>query len=55
MGNCAGYCISEGADNKMKVTVEQGYYSVDSIRKNQDASQPTEFEIEYGSKLKTKG
>ena len=23
MGNCSGYCISDGPDNKRKVTVEQ--------------------------------
>jgi len=23
MGNCAGYCISDGSDNKRKITVEQ--------------------------------
>ncbi len=55
MGNCAGYCITEGADNKMKVTVEQGFYSVDSVRKNQEGTQATEFEIEYGNKLQTRG
>lgn len=40
----------------MKVTVEQGYYSVDSVRKNQDglSQQPTEFEIEYGNQTKAK-
>jgi len=39
----------------MKVTVEQGFYSVDSARKNQEGgTQPTEFEIEYGNQEKTK-
>jgi len=56
MGNCTGYCISEAENNKMKVTVEQGYYNVDSVRKNQDglSQQPTEFEIEYGNQTKAK-
>ena len=50
MGNCTGYCISDGPDNKRKVTVEQkegegGYQNQNVAYINE---QRQEFEIEYG-------
>ena len=46
MGNCAGYCMSEDANNKKKITVEQQQKSdnIAYINMNQQ-----EFEIEYGN------
>lgn len=48
MGNCAGYCMSEGPDGKRKITVEQkdaeGHYQQNVAYINE---QRQEFEIEY--------
>lgn len=49
MGNCTGYCISDGPENKRKITVEQkeGDSHLSNVAYINEQRQ--EFEIEYGA------
>ena len=54
MGNCTGYCISDGQDGKRKVTVEQpGEGHSQNVAYINE--QRGEFEIEYGVKPENRG
>ena len=52
MGNCAGYCVGDDAEEKKKVTVQQQLYNPYARNLSANANIPEtekaqEFEIEY--------
>lgn len=52
MGNCAGYCITDGPkEEKIKVTVENAYSNQHNVAALKTVVQETatEFEVEYGA------
>jgi hypothetical protein len=52
MGNCAGYCITDGPkEEKIKVTVENAYSNQHNVavQKTVVKETATEFEVEYGA------